>query len=60
MGGAGSFSGAPLNSSWTGAFLGWGAVCVWWGAEEAVHAFVQTWSLKATLETQPVGSGGFV
>lgn len=27
---------------------------------ESVHAFVQTWSLKATLETKPVGTGGFV
>ena len=27
---------------------------------EAVHAFVQTWSLKLTLETKPVGTGGFV
>lgn len=50
---------APLNSSQTGAFLGWGAVCAWWGVGvgetmEAVHAFVQIWSLKLTLETKPV------
>lgn len=40
------------------AFLAWGASLA--GAGEAVHAFVQTWSLKVTLETKPVGSGGFV
>ena len=46
--GAGSCLMAPLNSSQTGAFLGWGAVCAWRGVAagretmEAVHAFVQT------------------
>lgn len=47
-----------------GLVLFWGEVqCVpdegWWGggvtAWEAVHAFVQTWSLKATLKTKLPG-----
>lgn len=50
----------PLNPFCTGAFLAWGAACAQQGAGEAVHAFVQTWSLKVTLETKPVGSSGFI
>ena len=62
--GAGSCLMAPLKFIPDWCFPGLGScVCLVGGrgeTMEAVHAFVQTWSLKLTLETKPVGTGGFV